>query len=176
MPYSTKNDITDELIFKFSTPFDHQEAEEYVDKVLSKLGIAADEYNKPILLKQLAVCYATYKRSFYESKTKEDIFYQKYLQYEEELKSLTSDVIRQTPKTPMVETATDEQVEYIERTMDKEQRYDSIITTIDWDKLGQCDTCHKYYDYNDSDAEQHQHFCSTLCEEEYEADPDTRDR
>jgi hypothetical protein len=94
--YSVRSDIQDELLKQFSTRSDHEEAEEYVDKVLSKLGIDPAKVVITPLLKRLSLTYATYKRAFYESKTKDDIFYQKYIGYEKELRELTSDLIRKS--------------------------------------------------------------------------------
>lgn len=92
--YSQESDMKDELIKQFSKRCDHIEAEDYVDKVLSKLGIESANVEVTPLLKELAVCYATYKRAFYESKSTDDMFYQKYKEYEKALKELTADVMR----------------------------------------------------------------------------------
>jgi hypothetical protein len=92
--YSNRSDIQDELIKQLSKRSDHMEAEEYVDKVLTKIGVDSANTAVTPLLKKLAVAYATYKRAFYESKTKDDIFYQKYLGYEKELRTLTTELIR----------------------------------------------------------------------------------
>jgi hypothetical protein len=94
--YSVQSDICDELIKQYSQRSDHIEAEEYVDKVLSKLGIDTSKVEATSLLKRLAVTYATYKRAFYEFKTKDDVFHQKYIAYEKELKDLTADLIRKS--------------------------------------------------------------------------------
>ncbi len=92
--YSQQSDIKDELIKQYSKRSDHVEAQEYVDKVLEKLGIDTTKVTVNSLMKELSVTYATYKRAFYESKTKGDIFYGKYREYERELRKLTADVIR----------------------------------------------------------------------------------
>ena len=94
--YSLPSDIKDELIRQYSKRSDHIEAQEYIDKVLSKMGIDLENVEPTPLLKQLSITYATYKRAFYESKTKNDIFYQKYTQYERELRDLTADLIRKS--------------------------------------------------------------------------------
>ena len=94
--YSVQSEIKDELIKGLSKRSDHEEAEEYVNKVLVKLGIDTENVVVSPLLKRLAVTYATYKRAFYESTTKEDVFYQKYLGYEKELKELTTDMIKKS--------------------------------------------------------------------------------
>ena len=92
--YSSQSDIKDELIKQFTTRADHAEAEEYVNKVLSKLGINTDNVTVTSLLQELSVTYATYKRAFYESKNKDDTFYSKYKEYERSLRELTADIIR----------------------------------------------------------------------------------
>ncbi len=94
--YSLPSDIKDELIKQFSKRSDHAQAEEYINKVLSKLGVDPAKVTQTDLLKEMSITYATYKRAFYESKVKDDIFYQKYLQYEKELKDLTGDLIRKS--------------------------------------------------------------------------------
>lgn len=93
--YSAVIDIQDEIIKSFSTEADHQEAGEYVDKVLSKIGVDIKAIGITPLLKNLSVTYATYKRAFYESVTREDIFFQKYMSHEKELIELTGEVIRE---------------------------------------------------------------------------------
>lgn len=94
--YSTQPEIKDELIKQYSKNSDHVEAEEYIDKVLSKLGIDPAGIEITPLLKNLSITFATYKRAFYESRVKDDIFYQKYLSYEKDLRSLTADLIRKS--------------------------------------------------------------------------------
>lgn len=92
--YSLQSDMRDELIGQHSKRSDHIEAEEYVDKVLTKLGVDVDYVTVSPLLKELSITYATYKRAFYESKNKDDIFYQKYKDYERQLRDLTAELIR----------------------------------------------------------------------------------
>lgn len=104
--YSVQSDIKDELLKEFSKRSDHEEAKEYVDKVLGKLGIDTDNVTVTPLLNRLSVTYATYKRAFYESKTKDDIFYQKYIGYEKELKELTADLIRKSADEDDVKAGT----------------------------------------------------------------------
>lgn len=94
MKYSKIKDVKDELIKQYSKQSDHDEAQEYVEKVLSKMGVDVDNVQPTPLLKQLSVTYATYKRAFYESGTKDDVFYQKYIEYEQELRDLTAELIR----------------------------------------------------------------------------------
>jgi hypothetical protein len=93
--YSNIEDVKDELVKKFSKEADHLEGEEYVDKVLSKLLISAEEVKDASVLKELSITFATYKRAFYEAKCKEDIFFKKYLNSEKELKELTSKLIKE---------------------------------------------------------------------------------
>lgn len=93
--YSTQSDIKDELIKQYTKESDHQEAEEYVEKVLSKIGTDTANAGTTPLLTNLSATYATYKRAFYESEAfMGDIFHQKYLSYEKELMNLTAEVIK----------------------------------------------------------------------------------
>ncbi|MFC1855027.1 hypothetical protein ACFL2A_00605 [Thermodesulfobacteriota bacterium] len=94
--YSSITDIEDELIKGFSKRSDHVEAEEYVDKVLTKLGIDTAKVVVTTLITRLSVAYASYKRAFYESKAKDDLFYLKYLDYEKELKELTANLVKKS--------------------------------------------------------------------------------
>lgn len=55
----------------------------------------------------------------------------------------------------------DNEEQFLESWRDK--CYDHIIEQIDWDKLKQCDQCHKFYE----DTEESR-FCSQECEEIYE--------
>jgi hypothetical protein len=58
----------------------------------------------------------------------------------------------------------------------KDECYDYIISTIDWDALTECKQCSKYYEWGDSDASYIEQFCSEDCEDVYEECPDRRDR
>lgn len=94
--YSKQSDVTDDLIRPLVTKPDHDEAEEYVNKVLVKVGLDGDDIEPTPLLRKLSAIYVTYKRAFYNYHLpKDDVeFYQKYRAYESDLRELTQDVIR----------------------------------------------------------------------------------
>jgi hypothetical protein len=93
--FSIPADITDKVIKPLSQQSDHVEAEEYIKKISDRLDKHLSNVVTPELNK-LSVCYATYKRAFYEFKTNNDIFHRKYIAYEKELKDLTKDLIRKS--------------------------------------------------------------------------------
>jgi hypothetical protein len=92
--YSNIKDVDDEIIKVLSKESDHEEAADYIDKVLVKCGVDPKGITVTPLLADLSTTYAIYKRSFYESISKDDVFYQKYITEEKMLRILTSTVIK----------------------------------------------------------------------------------